>query len=102
MKPEREQRSESREHASGTISLRYRDVVPVVIDARLVDISPQGFRVEHRDRNLQSGQIVQFSAAHGEGEAQVVWTRQVGENLQSGLRLIEPSPGAGSSLRLDP
>ncbi|MCS7042261.1 MAG: PilZ domain-containing protein [Bryobacteraceae bacterium] len=84
-----ERRREPRQPASGPVTLELLDVLPRrVIEGRLVDISPSGFRASHGYAGLTSGQRVRFEYPGRRGEARVAWTRVAGKEVESGFFVL--------------
>ena len=83
-----EQRSEERVAASGEVMLSIDRPETLNISAELSDVSDSGFRAEHHCLRLVAGQIVQFRHPRASGKARVVWTRIVGDAVQSGFVVL--------------
>jgi hypothetical protein len=58
------------------------------VPAHLLDTAKSGFRVRHRSPALLPGQIVEFELAGVNGRARVVWTRVLGERVESGFLIL--------------
>ncbi len=86
--PSEERRKNPRSPAGGQVLLAYANPAPVVLTAKLVDVSESGFRAEHDDSTLQSGLRVRFCSQQGLGTARVVWTQCVQGNAQSGFAIL--------------
>ena len=98
-----EQRGEERRPAQGEVRLFMGDV-PSEIRGRLLDTSHSGFRVAHSVATLRSGQIVGFEHSGSEGTARAIWTRIVGDCVESGFLILDvpPTPSSPSTAsRLD-
>ena len=87
--PPVDRRSEPRRTVSGRVSLCYRDPGVVLVNGRLLDVSAGGFRVRHTHAGLATGCEVRFSYGANAGTARVVWTRHLGEEIESGFRILE-------------
>jgi hypothetical protein len=88
-----EQRRDVRLAAGGEIRFRLddrgSDVPARDVEGRLLDRSAGGFRAEHDCRELGCGQIVRYrSKASGKGRARVVWTRILGDRVESGFLIL--------------
>jgi hypothetical protein len=59
------------------------------IRASLIDLSASGFRASHTSKELCSGQEVAFCHDDGKGMAKVVWTRIVGQSVESGFLICQ-------------
>jgi len=87
-----DRRRHQRQAASGPITLWWADYSPGKIQGRLVDISESGLRIAHGCTALGQGQQVHFHHAGGEGTARTIWTRIVGESVESGLLILPDRP----------
>ena len=85
MEPRPNRRKEKRVGAGGAVRLRLTEPVPANQAGVLLDVSVHGFRVMHTCRTLSSGQIVGFEHAFGSGRARVIWTRVLGDRVESGF-----------------
>jgi hypothetical protein len=86
-----ERRSEPRRPASGPVALRLNGRLLATVPGLLLDIADSGFRARHASSALVPGEVVDFEFAGGEGRARVIWTRILGERVESGF-LILPQP----------
>jgi RNA polymerase sigma-70 factor (ECF subfamily) len=76
---------ENRTPVSGPITLHLQDPALSVV-GELKDVSLSGLRVEHTCRRLQPGTVVRIQRqANLEKKVRVVWVRNIGEKIQSGL-----------------
>ena len=86
-----DRRSAPRHPAEGEVIL-----VPAASGAEfrgtLKDISANGFRVAHFQAQLLSGQELLFWHSNLEGRARVVWTRILGQEIESGFLVLESGP----------
>jgi hypothetical protein len=87
-----ERRTELRHDAEGEIKFWPEALAFRTIPGRLADLSGEGFRARHGCQELGPGQFVRFQHAGAEGRARVVWTRIVGERVESGFRIVGPAP----------
>jgi len=92
---QRDRRKEPRIAAEGEVVLAPEGPRPVLITARLCDISSSGFRAQHNSPSLETGTIVQFRDASAAGRnalaggrARVVWNRNVGGHWESGFLIL--------------
>jgi len=85
---ERERRSEPRLPAKGVVNLWPEDACGATAFGRLADRSERGFRAEHGLKALATGQIVHFEYGTVEGRARVVWTRIIGDHVESGFLVL--------------
>jgi hypothetical protein len=93
MPPERhsnasDRRAEPRRPADGAVMLRPEGLMSAPVPGRLVDVAGAGFRARHSAKALVSGQIVEFEFEGAEGHARVVWTRILGESVESGFLIL--------------
>ncbi len=86
--PITERRRKPRRAASGVIRLTIVGDDPLQFQGELVNISESGFRVRHHQTKLHAGQEVDFEHDRGQGSARVMWTRILGERVESGFVLI--------------
>ena len=83
--PYSELRRETRVICNGQVRL---SLGPYDVVAELVDVSNNGFRVQHSFADLQPGSEVRFQHRFFVGQAEVVWTQLVAGRLQSGFRVL--------------
>lgn len=85
-----ERRRNPRREARGVIVLKIlrSDLCAAPIRAFLKDLSASGFRASHTSKELCSGQEVAFCHDAAEGLARVVWTRIVGQKVESGFLIF--------------
>jgi hypothetical protein len=88
--PPQDRRRTPRQQAKGVVFLTLRDSDSSEIPGFLLDVSASGFRAAHRFKELCSGQEVVFSHDGGAGVARVVWTRILGQTVESGF-LVYPT-----------
>ncbi len=80
-----DERRSPRRPCSGEVLL-FCDAHPFSeIRGTLRDISEEGFRVAHQCAELSAGQQVRFSHPFAQGVATLMWSRVVGENVESGF-----------------
>ena len=82
-----ERRRNPRQEVQGVIFLKFlkSDFRSAAIRAVLIDLSASGFRASHTSKELCSGQEVAFCHDAVKGMARVVWTRIVGQSVESGF-----------------
>jgi hypothetical protein len=88
-----EKRREQRRQASGVVRVWQNDsqLAPngsKQIEGRLIDISPSGFRMAHRDLSLEAGQVVEFSHGEAMGTARVMWNRIMDRTVETGFFVV--------------
>jgi len=86
-----ERRRNPRREVQGVIFLKFlkSDLRSAPIRAFLIDMSASGFRASHASKELCSDQEVTFFHDEGEGRARVVWTRIVGQSVESGFLICQ-------------
>jgi len=89
-----EQRAEHRHAAQGEVRFIFDENGSArgsskEIRGKLLDRSTSGFRAEHDCPELTSGQVVRFQlAASTKGQARVIWTRILGDRVETGFLII--------------
>jgi hypothetical protein len=88
-----ELRREPRRAAAGEVRFSFREpgskAAPRRVQGRLIDRSSGGFRAQHDCPELSTGQVVQFQLADvPKGKARVVWTRILGEGVETGFLIV--------------
>jgi len=84
-----EKRREPRGPGHGSVLIRWENPKPQVVEGRLKDYSPSGFRMRHNSHSLAAGQLVEFTHFASKGKARVVWTRITGEAVETGFLVVE-------------
>ena len=87
--PMSDQRAEPRQDMSGEVKIQVRLPKPLEIHARLVDLSPSGFRAKHMYSALSAGQKVEFRLDADDGTAIVVWNRIYEEHVETGFFILQ-------------
>ena len=83
----KEGRRSPRRQCSGEVLLSC-DAHPLSeIRGTLRDISEEGFRVAHHCAELSAGQQVRFAHPFAQGVATLMWTRVLGESVESGFHV---------------
>jgi len=89
-----EQRAEPRHSAQGEVWFGFGESgltngLAKNIRGKLLDRSINGFRAEHDCIELTSGQLVRFrlTASVG-GKARVIWTRILGDRVETGFLIL--------------
>ncbi len=83
-----ERRREKRQQASGAVTLHLAGTPGEVVSGELLDVSPSGFRIRHHNRALRPGLEVQVIYPWGEVNARIMWTREVGDSIESGFFIV--------------
>jgi hypothetical protein len=87
-----ERRAETRRPADGGVKL-WLNGSALTVPGHLVDIARSGFRARHRLPALCPGHTVEFEFAGVRGRARVVWTRILGEHIESGFLILREDAG---------
>ena len=85
-----ERRAQPRRATNGQVKLRPEGFATTSVAGRMMDISSSGFRARHSFQTLGSGHIVDFAYGSLEGRARVVWTRILGDQVESGFLILPP------------
>ncbi len=87
-----EQRREPRRAAAGEVRFQFGAEMPNggggEVRAILLDRSARGFRAQHDCSKLTCGQVVEFHLMTAKGVARVVWTRILGDTVESGFLIL--------------
>ncbi|MGA2436809.1 MAG: PilZ domain-containing protein [Bryobacteraceae bacterium] len=84
----KERRSELRCAADLEIRLRPEGLMSAPVEGHILDVAKSGFRARHSSHAIVSGQVVEFEFEGGEGRARVVWTRILGDQIESGFQVL--------------
>jgi hypothetical protein len=88
-----DRRIEDRPVAEGDALVVPSDFGAEPVEAQLLDVSEQGFRIKYDNAPpLFSGQEVQFLLPKSSGLALVMWTRVLDGEAESGLRILRSLP----------
>jgi hypothetical protein len=82
-----DRRLETRRMAAGDVIL-WLNGSPLTVPGHLMDLAKSGFRARHSSPTLRSGHIVEFELAGVSGRAMVVWTRVLGDQVESGFLIL--------------
>ena len=83
-----DRRIEPRIPADAEVKMRLLSHLALPISGWLVDISTTGFRAAHTETALSPGEIVEFDWTGAHGRARVVWTRIMGDSVESGFLIL--------------
>ena len=84
-----DRRAEPRRPASGQVELRPEWIASTTsVLGQMLDINSGGFRARHGFQALVSGHIVEFAYRRQRGRARVVWTRILGDQVESGFMIL--------------
>ena len=88
-----EQRREPRRAAGGEVCFQFGAGTAKSdggeVCGKVLDRSAGGFRAEHDCSQLTCGQIVEFRLMASRGLARVVWTRILGDRVESGFLILQ-------------
>ena len=82
-----DRRAETRRTATGDVTL-WLNGSPLTVPGHLIDVTKSGFRARHNAPTLRSSHIVEFEVAGVSGRARVVWTRVLGDQVESGFLIL--------------
>jgi hypothetical protein len=82
-----DRRLEMRRMAAGDVTL-WLNGSPLTVSGHLIDLAKSGFRARHNSPTLRSRHIVEFEMAGVSGRARVVWTRVLGDQVESGFLIL--------------
>ena len=85
-----ERREEPRFAAKGEVRLRAEAAASRAVKGTVIDTSARGVRARHDCYDLTSGQIVTFEHRLEAGRARIMWTRIVGDVVESGFLILGP------------
>ena len=88
-----DRRAEPRLPATGQVKLRPKGFAAANVPGQMMDINSSGFRARHSFQTLGSGHIVDFDYGGLQGRARVVWTRILGDQVESGFMILPGGPG---------
>jgi len=83
-----ERRCEERHAAGGPVRLELLSPPHRIVIGTLLEVSLGGFRTAHSDHDLAPGLKVHFLHSFDAGEAVVVWTRLVEDQVMSGFLIL--------------
>lgn len=83
-----DRRAEVRFAADAEVRLRPEGLMSISLPGRLLDVAASGFRVQHESLSLVSGLTVHFEFPGAEGLARVMWTRILGNIVESGFHIL--------------
>jgi hypothetical protein len=81
-------RQEPRFRAVGPVAIQFTEPFTGRLSGKLVDVSDRGFRAAHNEKSLAAGQRVEFEHAGASGAARVIWTRILGDVVESGFLIL--------------
>jgi hypothetical protein len=87
-----DRRAEPRLPATGQVRLRPKGFAAGNVPGQMMDINSSGFRARHGFPTLGSGHTVEFAYGSLQGQARVVWTRILGDQVESGFLILSREP----------
>ena len=88
MRPTRvEYRREERAACKGEVLL-YPRGIPGYVIGRLLDVSKNGFRVEHNYESIPPGREIGFKHRLSQGVARVAWTLRIAGRIECGCEIV--------------
>jgi len=87
MRVARDRRRDARSYCKGNVQLRLDDS-GMETRAEMLDVSSNGFRLQHSVPDLQPGHVVRFQHRIFFGRARVMWTTLVGGRTHSGFQIL--------------
>jgi hypothetical protein len=82
---------EPRFAAKGEVRLQAEAAASRAVKGTVIDTSTHGFRARHDSHDLTSGQIVTFEHRLAAGRARIMWTRIIGNVVESGFLILPPA-----------
>ena len=83
-----ENRRELRRPGQGLVEVRWEIPSRQEVSGKLVDVSSGGFRMAHTCAALTAGTLVEFSHQEARGNARAVWSRLLGETVETGFLVL--------------
>lgn len=83
-----DRRREPREEADGLIRLFTIEQEHLVLEGQIRDISPSGFRLEHGNQRVRSGDEFRFESPYTSGLARVMWNRIMDSAVETGFFIV--------------
>ncbi len=83
-----ERRKETRQDVTDVVRIKIHQPKQMEIHAKLVDVSPNGFRAVHMYPELSAGQKVEFHSNATDGTALIVWNRIFEEHVETGFFIL--------------
>jgi hypothetical protein len=94
--PAVERRASRRISADGQIAFERTDLPGLVLEGSLMELSGEGFRFSHTEKDLRSGERILAAFPWARVEAKVIWTLMVGDRIESGCMFLAAAAQAGS------
>ena len=82
-----DRRAETRRKTAADVTL-WLNGSPFKVPGAVKDLTKSGFRARHNAPTLRPSHIVEFELAGVSGHARVVWTRVLGDQVESGFLIL--------------
>jgi hypothetical protein len=82
-----DRRAETRRTEPGDVTL-WLNGSALTVPGHLIDVAKSSFRARHNAPTLRPSHIVEFELAGVSGHARVVWTRVLGDQVESGFLIL--------------
>jgi hypothetical protein len=89
-----DRRREPREEAEGLVRLFTLDDERLVFEGEIRDVSSSGFRLEHTNQRVSSGDEYLFESPYSSGVARVMWNRILDTSVETGFFVVSREPDA--------
>ncbi|MBY0504997.1 MAG: PilZ domain-containing protein [Bryobacteraceae bacterium] len=87
-----DRRREPREDAQGVVRLFTLEQERFVFEGEMRDVSASGFRLEHTNQRVRSGDEFRFESPYSSGLARVMWNRILDDSVESGFFIVARDP----------
>ncbi len=81
----RDRRALPRQRTQGTVLLRDEKDPSLRVLAQLINVTERGFSASHYHKGFALGQVVKFQEWF---RAQVIWTREVEDHVETGFQIL--------------
>jgi hypothetical protein len=83
-----DRRREPRERADGLMRLFTVPDERLAFEGQMIDVSASGFRLEHGNQRVSSGEEYLFESPESSGIARVMWNRIVDDAVETGFFIV--------------
>ena len=83
-----DRRREPREEAEGVVRLFTVEQERFVFEGEMRDVSASGFRLEHGNQRVSSGDEYRFESPYSAGLARVMWNRILDSSVETGFFIV--------------
>ena len=87
-----DRRVEPRQRADGLVRLFTLNDERLAIEGEMIDVSTSGFRLEHTNARVRSGEEYIFESPYSSGIARVMWNRILAEAVETGFFIVSSDP----------